>query len=625
MDYYYKTADSDWYRQRLTGVMFYVIAAFAILLLRLFYLQVVEGEEYRRLSENNCIRLQSLDSPRGLIFDRNGKLLVNNRPSFDLSIVVKDAGVIDDTVMKISRYTGVPVGELKEKIKSKKRRSSYKPILLKRDIGRNSLAAIEVHKFDLPGVLVEIKPIRHYIFKGSASHLLGYLSEINSRELKSGKYSGCRSGDFIGKFGVEKIYEEPMRGRRGGRQVEVNATGQVVSVLKRVDAEPGNNLILTIDSDLQQKAEQMTQSLTSAVVAMEPGTGDILAMASSPSFDQNAFVEGLSHKLWDSLRNDPRRPMTNKVIQGEYPPGSIYKIVAAIAALEEGIIDEEFKTNCSGFYEYGDRVFRCWQKKGHGNVNIVKALAESCDVFFYQVGLKLGVDTLAEYAEKCGLGTRTGVSLEHEEEGLVPTSQWKKRRLGVPWQGGETLSIAIGQGYNLVTPLQMLVLTSAVANGGRRPVPLILKSIVTAEGVVLYTKESRSLGKLPASEKTMGILKRGLWEAVNKTSGTAWRSVHNKSIQISGKTGTSQVVGRKGDDDPSEEENRAEYLKPHAWFTAYAPSSNPEIAVSVIVEHGEHGGSAAGPIAKALIEKYFENRVAGEKTPVAISSNKTGI
>jgi penicillin-binding protein 2 len=397
-----------------------------------------------------------------------------------------------------------------------------------------------------------------------------------------------------------------------------------VSVLKKVDAEPGNNLILTIDLDLQQKAEQMIESLTSAVVAMEPGTGDILAMASSPSFDQNAFVEGLSHKQWNALRDDPRRPMSNKVIQGEYPPGSTYKIVTAIAALEEGIIDKEFKLNCPGFYEYGDRVFRCWEKRGHGDVNIVKALAESCDVFFYQVGQKLGVDMLARYATKCGLGSRTGAILEHEEEGLIPTIEWKKRRLGVPWQGGETLSIAIGQGYNLVTPLQMLVLTSAVANGGRRPVPLILKSIVTAEGMVIDKSESRSLGKLPTSEKTMKIVKQGLWDAVNKTSGTAWKSVHNNRIKISGKTGTSQVVGRKEGDDPLEAEKRAENFKPHAWFVAYAPSSDPEIAVSVIVEHGEHGASSAGPIAKALIETYMKKIRGGENSPVTISPIKTG-
>jgi penicillin-binding protein 2 len=609
--YYLETADSDWFKQRATGVMFFVAAAFVILFIRLFYLQVIEGEEYSRLSENNCIRRQYIDPPRGLIFDRNGNsnenLLVDNRPSFDLSIILRDAKPIKDTIEKLSGYIKVPKEEFFEKIASTKGRSSYKPVVLKRDIGRNALAAIEVHKFDLPGVVVDVKPRRYYIGRQSAAHLIGYLSEISAKELRKEKYSANRVGDFIGKFGVEKSHEEFLRGTLGGQQVEVDAKGQVVRILKIVDAQPGHNMFLTIDQKVQKKAEELLKNLAGAVVAMEPNTGHVLAMASSPSFDQNIFVDGMSHEQWDALASNPLRAMENKAIQAEYPPASTYKIITAMAGLEENVIDESTTFFCPGYYRYGNRVFRCWKRGGHGEVNVTKAIAESCDVFFYQVGQKLGVDTLAYYAKACGLGSATGIDLaDGEARGLVPTRAWKKKRVGVAWQGGETLSIAIGQGYNLVTPIQMLVLTSAVANGGIIKKPLILKWIETAEGKVVYRSKSQRMGKLPATVETLEIIRKGLWEVVNKQEGTAWL-VHVPGIDISGKTGTAQIVSRKtGDPGHKETEEVADSLKPHAWFVAYAPSVEPKIAVSVIVEHGEHGASSAGPIAKEVITTYIE-------------------
>ena len=608
MGEYLKKADSDWFRQRLTGVILCVVAVFVVLIARLFYLQVIEGEEFRRLSENNCIRLQSIEPPRGLIYDRNGILVVDNRPSFDLSIVLKDARPIEQTIEKLSRYINIPASKLMSKIKRNKGISFYKPVMLKQDIGRDTLAAIEAHKFDLPGVEVNVRPRRHYINKRCAAHLIGYLSEINSNELKSGKYPGRRVGDFIGKFGVERAYENFFSGKHGGRQVEVNATGQVVRILKTVDAQAGHNIFLTIDQPLQQKAEELLEGVAGAVAAMDPTTGDILAMASSPSFDQNAFVRGMSHEEWDSLASNPFRPMENKAVQGEYPPASTYKIITAIAGLEEGVIDENTTFYCPGYYKYGDRKFRCWKKRGHGSVNIIKALAESCDVFFYQVGLKLGVDRLAWYAKACGLGSPTGINLDHEAPGLIPTAAWKKRRTGIAWQKGETLSVAIGQSYNLVTPIQMLVLISAVANDGTIYTPSILKKIETAEGKIIHDVNNPSgngkfAGRLPASRQTLKLVKKGLWEVVNKRCGTA-RIAHIDGIDISGKTGTAQLVSRKANDN-TYEEDRASHLKAHAWFVAYAPSDDPEIAVAVIVEHGEHGSSAAAPIARELIRTYL--------------------
>ncbi len=612
MSKYLETADSDWYKQRVIRVIFCAVGAFFILFVRLFHLQVIQGEELRRLSENNFIRLQNIDSSRGLIFDRNKKLLVDNRPAFDLSIIVKDAKPVELTIEKLYRYINVPVSELMTKISHNKGVLSYKPILLKQDIGRDLLATIEVRKFDLPGIVVDIKPRRHYLYEQSAAHLIGYLGEINSDELKSGKYSKYKSGEFIGKFGVEKTFEPFLRGKHGGRQVEVNVTGQIVEILKTVDAQPGQNVYLTIDHVLQNKAEDLLKGLAGAVVAMDPLTGHILILASSPSFDQNAFVNGMSHEQWNSLTSNSLKPMGNKAIQGEYPPASTYKIITAIAGLEEKIIDEKTTFYCPGYYKYGNRVYRCWKKGGHGTVDILKALTESCDVFFYQVGQKLGVDRLAQYAKAGGLGAPTGINLAHEASGLVPTSVWKKRHTGIAWQGGETLSVAIGQSFNLTTPLQMLVLTSAVANGGTLYKPLILKSIETAEGKTVMQSKSQITGKLPASKQTLAIIKKGLWKVVNSPKGTG-RIASIKGVDISGKTGTAQLVERKDNDNRPETEV-SELYKAHAWFVAYAPSIDSRIAVAVIVEHGEHGSSAAAPIAKEIIKTYFKKGESSEKS-----------
>ena len=603
MTKYLKTADQDWYKQRLARIAFCVAGTFCLIFIRLFYLQVINGEELRRLSENNCIRLQSTDPSRGMIFDRNGIRLVDNRPSFDLNIVLKDAKPVEQTVKKLSKYINVPESELLSKIENNKTVSSYKPILLKKDIGRDALAAIEVRKFDLPGVIVDVKPRRHYLERQTAAHLIGYLSEINADELNSGEYPGYTVGDYIGKFGIEKIFESFLQGKRGGRQVEVNVMGQVVRNLKTVDPQPGQNLYLTIDLRVQKKAEALLEGVAGAVVAMDPQTGQILALASSPSFDQNIFVDGMSHEQWDALVSNPLRPLENKVIHGEYPPASTFKIITAIAALEEGVIDKDTTFYCPGYYKYGNRVYRCWRAAGHDSVNVIKALAESCDVYFYQVGQKLGIDRLSMYAVASGLGSPTGIDLDHEAAGLIPTKEWKKRRTGVAWQGGETLSVAIGQGFDLATPLQMLVLTSAVANGGEMYKPLILKSVYSPEGSVILESKKQLAGKLPVSKKTLKIIKEGLWNVVNNKKGTAWIA-HVEGFDISGKTGTAQVVGRSKERGLSEEE-LSHRLKSHAWFVAYAPSVDPQIAVSVIVEHGSHGSSTAAPIARDVLKTYF--------------------
>ena len=600
---YLKTVDAEWYKQRITGVIICALAAFVVLFIRLIYLQVIMGDEYRRLSLNNSIRLQSIDPARGRVYDRNNDLLVDNRPAFDVNITLKDAKPLQRTLEKLSQHLNTPADTLLSHLKQTRVASAYKPRLLKQDVGRDILATIEVNRFDLPGVTVNVNLRRHYLHERKAAHLIGYLSEISPDELKSGSYPDCRSGDLIGKFGAEKVYENSLRGKRGGRQVEVNANGLVVRVLKTVDAVPGHNVFLTIDQQLQHRTEELLDGVVGAAVAIEPGTGQILALASSPSFDQNFFVGGITHEQWNLLISNPFRPMSNRAIQGEYPPGSTYKIITAIAGLQEEVIDDKTSFNCPGHYRFGNRVYRCWKKGGHGKVDIIKAVEESCDVFFYQVGQRLGVDRLAWYAKAFGLGTPTGINLDQEAHGLIPTAAWKKKRTGVAWQKGETLSIAIGQGFNLVTPLQMAVLAAAVANGGHRYQPMILDRIKMVDGQMLQKNEPKLIGKLPVSPSNLDLVKRGLWKVVNGENGTA-RGSRLADIDISGKTGTSQVISRK-EDEMLPEEDMPAHLRAHAWFVAYAPSEKPGIAVAVVVEHGEHGSGAAAPIAKEMIKTYL--------------------
>lgn len=580
--------------------------AFVVLFARLVYLQIIEGDEFRRLSKNNCIRLKSVEASRGLIYDRNGVLLVDNRPWFNLEIVLKDAVPVNETLGKLADFIGVSVDEFTEKIEEKGRFSRYKPFLLRKGLSRDQLAVVEAHKFDLPGVVIDVKSRRNYIYKKRAAHLIGYLGEINKKELKNGRYSGVRAGDSIGRSGAEKVFEDLLRGKRGGEQIEVDASGRLVRVIKRVDSISGKNIFLTLDNVLQQKAESILKGKAGAVVAIDPNNGDVLVMASAPSFDLNDFIGGISFKNWNALISDSKRPIVNKAVQGEYPPASTYKIVTAIAALEEGVIDKNRSWFCPGYYKYGNRRYRCWKKWGHGEMNVLDAIEQSCDVFFYHAGEETGVDALAQYARGCGFDKITGIELENERPGLIPTSAWKRKRYNVPWQGGETLSIAIGQGFDLVTPLQMAVFIAAVGNDGTIYRPRILKSVQIPGQNAVVVKRPEITGGLPAGRKTLKIVKQGLFNVVQGERGTA-RAIRIKGIDIAGKTGTAQVFSIKNRD-RHDNESLAYSLRDHAWFVCYAPAKDPVIAVSVLVEHGEHGSTAAAPIAGEIIKLYLKQK-----------------
>jgi penicillin-binding protein 2 len=604
MNNYLHTVHSDWYRRRLSGALICIMAAFLILLVRLYYLQIIEGPELVRQSQNNWFRFQGIPPMRGLIFDRHGVLLVDNRPAFNVSIVPREVRNPDEVVQRLAELIDVSPEDLVSKLAEAKGAPPFKPVLLKTDVNRDDVAIIEAHQLELPGVLISVEPKRHYIEEERASHLLGYLGEISPDELKRESFADNRVGDFIGKFGVEKAFESYFHGKRGQQQVEVNAFGRITRVLQTKEAEPGNNIYLTLDIGLQRVAESLLADKVGTMAAMEPSSGGILAMACAPDFNANAFVEGMTYEAWNDLVSNQFRPMENKAIQGQYPPGSTYKIVAAIAGLEEGVITAHTRLFCPGSYRYGNRTFRCWKKGGHGFVNVREALAQSCDVFFYQVGEKLGVDRLAEYAKACGLGAPTGIQLDREATGLVPTSGWKLRRTGIPWQGGETLSVVIGQGFNLVTPVQMLSLISAVANGGIRYKPLVVSRIESPDGSLVEKQEPVALGRLPVSKERLQLIQKGLLDAVNKPRGTAWNS-RIPGVGIAGKTGTAQVVAMPEDEENASEETEIRRLRDHAWFIAYAPGREPAIAVAVLIEHGGHGSSAAAPLAKEMIKAYL--------------------
>ncbi len=506
--------------------------------------------------------------------------------------------------MEVGRLLNIPPEEIEERLRTQKRRAPFKPVKIKSDIDWNELVLLESNRVHLPGLIVDVRPVRAYDYGELASHLIGYLGEIDEDELKQAKEAPYRMGALIGKYGVEYRWEDDLRGVDGGRQIEVDALGREMRPLGTVEPFPGSNLILTIDLDLQQTAEEAFQDKNGALIAMDPKTGHILAMVSKPSFPPDIFARNILQEEWKSLVENPHHPLQNKGIQGQYPAGSVFKIITAIAGLESGMITPNTQFHCTGAFHYGNRDFRCWKQGGHGAISLHRAIVESCDVYFYQVGLKVGVDLIAHYANEFGLGKVTGISLPHEKPGTVPSSSWKKRRFGVPWYSGETLSFSVGQGYLNATPLQLLMLISGVANGGKQNLPQVVERVENIYGEKLKEYPPVELRRANVSEKTFQMIQEALRGAVNDPHGTGW-TCSLKEVKVAGKTGTAQVIRlpenfKKGDI------NRVPLkFRDHAWFAAYAPFEDPRISIAVLVEHGGYGGSAAAPIAKKVIAKYL--------------------
>lgn len=598
--------DPEEYRRKFISFTWLIVVVFGIICLRLWYMQVINGEKFKELSENNRIRLEALPPYRGEIYDRNGVLLVDNRPSFNLCVTSEDIRDGDNLILNLSRFIQSDSSRLRNRINDIQNHPPFKPIGVKRDLSWDELPLIEMHKLDLPGVVIQIEPIRNYLFGEFASHLIGYVGEINEQELKSGEFPNSKMGDLIGKNGIERKWQRYLDGIGGGRQIEVDVLGRISRILKEIKPHPGNNLFITIDYRLQKVAEELLRGKAGSIIAMNPKDGEILAMVSAPSFDPNAFARVITLEEWKSLINNPSHPLENKALQGQYPPGSIFKIVTAAAVLEEEVISPHDRIFCPGWHKCGDRIYRCWRKRGHGSMDIHKAQVQSCDTFFYQVSQKLGIDRLARYARGFGLGMPTGIDLGDEKAGLIPTSKWKLKRYGISWQEGETLSCAIGQGFVLVTPLQMVVATSAIANGGAIYRPQIVSKIEDINGKIIKEFPPIKVRSLPISKETLRIIKEALFGVVNEPRGTGGAAQSNK-VDICGKTGTAQVIG--SDLDKGQDEKDVPYLcRDHAWFVAFAPKEDSEIAVVVLVEHGGYGGTTAAPMAKAIIEEYFRTK-----------------
>ena len=594
--------DGQEYRPRFVLAVAIVFVVFVLLFCRLFYLQIIQGETFRETAEKNSIRIRRVLAPRGVIYDRNGIVLVDSRPSFNLMMIpheVKDRKRAIGTIARLLSRDEATLGETVARARAKLGNRVF-PIVS--DMSRDELAMVESAKLDLPGFFVDVQPLRSYPHGTLAAHLIGYLSEINDRELRKKEFVGYLQGDFIGKYGAEKTYESLLRGRSGGQNVLVDVRGRELKVLNEIDPVPGNDLYLTMDYKVQRAAEEAMEGREGAIVAVDPRHGELLAMVSRPAMNPSDFAGGVSRTIWNALMTDKRHPLNNRAIQGTYAPGSTFKLFTAAAGIESGAITPQQATGCPGAYSLGNHTYRCWRKRGHGSVALHKAIVQSCDTYFYKLGVKVGVNRLAYFARSFGLGAPTGIPLTGEKGGLIPTAEWKMKRFGYKWMLGETPSIAIGQGYDLVTPLQLANAYAALGNGGTVYRPRILKKAVGQDGRVIMDSRPEVLRKVAVSDEKLAILRKAFEGVVNEPGGTGGRA-RLPGILVAGTTGTAQVV--KGAY-RSEDEHRIPYeYRDNAWFVAYAPSRNPEIAVAVVVEHGGHGGSTAGPLARKVLAAYF--------------------
>ncbi len=586
-------------QKRLPLLAVYIILFCVALLIRLWYLQAIRGDYYYEQAESNRIRPVKLRPPRGIIYDRNGRPLVENVLTFDISLVPEDAPELESTIAKITSLVHINDESIRTALNDAAAvRSKYDPVKLVEEAPWNDVAVVEAHQEELPGTIVEPEHRRHYPYGGLASHQLGYLGKVSQAQRKQ---SQTDMGLLIGQGGIEKIYDKYLRGTAGRRMIQVNAAGRKVKDLGIEEPRPGTDVYLTLDLDAQKAAEEGLGERAGAVVAMDPNTGEILALASHPNFDPNLFPRGISPKDWVRLMNDEAHPLYNRAIQSVYPPGSTFKIVVAIAGLATGVINLDEKISCRGFLQSGRHTFRCWKKGGHGQISFHDALVQSCDVYFYTMGERIGFDRVAEYARQLGLGSLTGVPLPDEKPGLIPTEAWKKKRTGEPWYPGDTYINSIGQGFVLVSPIQACQMIGAVANGGFFYKPMLLRQTRNRETGVVNTFPAERKGRMKLDANVLEEIRRGLAGVVAEPGGTGHGAL-TPIATVAGKTGTAQVIAQKIPGRKLSVETQD-----HAWFVAYAPVDHPKIAVAVLVEHGGHGGSAAAPVARRVIEEYLKN------------------
>lgn len=640
------------YQERYTYLYGIIIVIFLTLFIRLWFLQIIKGSEFKRFSEQNQIKEDKIPAPRGMLMDRNGEILVDSLPDFSVNLTPQYITNLDKIAEDLSKVLNLKKDDIMEKVRFSRRQNGvFKPVRIKENITRDEVARIERMKIDAPGLAVEMGIKRNYLLGENGAQLLGYTGEISKEELPilNAGHSGdsrLKAGDIIGKSGLEKRWDTDIRGVDGSRSVVVDARGREIQALggkdqilgsypEMTDYFPGRNMTLTIDKDLQQIAYDAMKKYkrVGSVVAMNPQSGEILAMMNAPSFDPNNFSVGIAPDIWSDLVNDPNKPLRNKVVQDYFPPGSTFKAIVAIAAIEEKIITPYTTFFCPGYFKFGKRLSHCWKPYGHGSVNVYGALEKSCDVFFYHLGLLLGVDRIAKYARKLGLGVRTGITLDNERAGLIPDSEWKKRTLGEEWQPGENLSVTIGQGFVALTPLQLLNAYAAIGTNGLLYTPYVVSKIEDADGkmkreflpkLIRDAQKKDFPGDVSISPETFEIVKRGLGEVFSGDHGTA-HAFKIPGIQIGGKTGTAQLYQLSAETVYASCEKREFKQRHNGWLVAFAPLANPRIAIVVHAEHSCHG-TAAGPILHDLMLAYFKKYAPDlldkkdvEKTQIQIS------
>lgn len=568
-----------------------------VIIARLYYLQVYQAERYKTLADENRISTRLLVPPRGIIFDRNGVTIASNQQNFQALIVAEQAPNVQETLDAFKKIMPLSEAEEERIKKDLKRNRSFVPIKIRDNLSWEEVSRIQLNAPDLPGIVIDEGLTRYYPFGAGMAHILGYVSSVSDKDVKDDPLLEV-PGFKIGKSGIEKYLEKALRGESGNLKLEVNAYGRIMKEIERVDGIPGKDVQLTIDSRLQQKAFELFGEESGAAVLLDVHTGEILAFVSAPSFDPNMMTQGLSTEDWNALLHNERNPLTDKAISGQYSPGSTFKMIVALAALEAGVIKPETRTYCAGKMFLGNHAFHCWKKEGHGHLNVVEALQHSCDIFFYETAQKLGIEKIADMARRFGLGSKINIGLENEKAGLIPDKEWKLRRFGEPWQQGESLISGIGQGYILTTPLQLATMTARLVNGGYEIKPTFLK---VSDG------EKSKIRKIDVSPTNLELIKEGMYAVVNKPGGTAWRSQFDYHGQrMGGKTGTTQVrrITMKERREGIKKESELPWrLRNHALFVGYAPHDNPKYAVAVLVEHGGGGSSVAAPLAGKILRE----------------------
>jgi penicillin-binding protein 2 len=579
--------------KRIVGMAALVGVAFLVIVGQLWYLQVLEGGHFRDASDKNRLRVRPIAAPRGILFDRHGLPLVDNRPAFTLSLIPREMDKPEVILGRLAALLRISYEELVEAM-SRVSPDSFVPVRVRRGLSLEEVAKVEEWKLELPGVIVEVEPQRAYPNSRFAAHLLGYVREANEEQLKQGRF---RRGDMVGQSGLERLLDEFLRGRDGGERIEVDAMGRPMRLIQKSEPQPGAEVITTIDRRIQEAAERAMEGHAGAVVVMDPRTGDVLAMISTPAYEIDQFTGSIDRAAWVKVIQDPAHPLLNRAIQSQYAPGSVFKIVVAAAGLQEGTLAPGDRVHCAGDFHLGAWTFKDWKEGGHGTVDLHRAIAQSCNIFFYQAGLKVGAPTITQYASAFGFGQATGIDLMGEKLGLVPKPRVDRRGRKL-WLGGDVVNISIGQGTILVTPMQVARFMSAVANGGVLWKPRLVQRIARLDRGEVWADPGRVTGHVELSPMVWAFLRQALWAVVN--DGGTGGAARIPGLDIAGKTGTAQMIAK----------SRAERGEDHAWFAAFAPVKEPEVVVVVLVERGGKGGQVAAPIARQILNAIFLEKVA---------------